>query len=89
MTNNTFLVISMSRYLYSQYFLTAHLLYVHVFLFLRPTELDALVFGHLFTIITTPLPRTDLVEIVRRYPTLIDLVKRIEVKYFNKDGKTT
>ncbi|XP_066158338.1 metaxin-2-like [Euwallacea fornicatus] len=52
-----------------------------------PTELDALVFGHLFTVLTTPLPRNDLAEIVRRYPSLIDLVKKIEMKYFNKDDK--
>ncbi|ENN81246.1 hypothetical protein YQE_02340, partial [Dendroctonus ponderosae] len=31
-----------------------------------PTELDALVFGHLFTILTTPLTRKDLAKIVRR-----------------------
>ncbi|XP_076267642.1 metaxin-2-like [Rhynchophorus ferrugineus] len=61
----------------------------HYFFGDKPTELDALVFGHLFTIITTPLPRTDLVEIVRRYPTLIDLVKRIEIEYFKKDVKVT
>ncbi|CAH1108523.1 unnamed protein product [Psylliodes chrysocephalus] len=49
-----------------------------------PTELDALVFGHLFTILTTPLPRSDLANIVRNYPSLIDLVKRIEKEYFKK-----
>ncbi|CAG9863315.1 unnamed protein product [Phyllotreta striolata] len=49
-----------------------------------PTELDALVFGHLFTILTTPLPRSDLANIVRNYPSLIDLVKRIENEYFKK-----
>ncbi|CAG9766297.1 unnamed protein product [Ceutorhynchus assimilis] len=52
-----------------------------------PTELDALVFGHLFTILTTPLPRNDLAEIVRRYPSLINLVKKIEVEYFKKDSR--
>ncbi|KAL1512515.1 hypothetical protein ABEB36_002097 [Hypothenemus hampei] len=54
----------------------------------KPTELDALVFGHLFTILTTPLPRNDLANIVRNYPSLINLVKRVETKYFNReDGK--
>lgn len=53
-----------------------------------PTELDALVFGHLFTILTTPLPRNDLAEIVRRYPSLINLVKKIELQYFKKDAKS-
>ncbi|XP_066258865.1 metaxin-2-like [Euwallacea similis] len=52
-----------------------------------PTELDALVFGHLFTILTTPLPRNDLAKIVRRYPSLINLVKKIETQYFKKDAK--
>ncbi|KAH1015156.1 metaxin-2 [Dendroctonus ponderosae] len=52
-----------------------------------PTELDALVFGHLFTILTTPLTRKDLAKIVRRYPPLIDLVKRIEIDYFKKESE--
>jgi len=56
--------------------------------FFSPTELDALVFGHLFTILTTPLPRNDLAEIVRRYPSLINLVKKIELQYFKKDAKS-
>lgn len=57
-----------------------------VFLFyFRPTELDALVFGHLFTILTTPLPNSQLANTVRTYPALIDLVKRIEIRYFKTD----
>lgn len=52
-----------------------------------PTELDALVFGHLFTILTTPLPKNDLAEIVRKYPSLINLVKKIEIDFFKKEGK--
>jgi metaxin len=32
----------------------------------QPTELDALVFGHLFTILTTPLPDGRLASIVRQ-----------------------
>merc|ERR1712154_368744 len=33
----------------------------------KPTELDALAFGHLFTILTTPLPDTRLASVVRQY----------------------
>ncbi|KAH0547439.1 metaxin-2-like isoform X1 [Cotesia glomerata] len=47
-----------------------------------PTELDALVFGHLFTIITTPLPANKLAEIVRSFPDLVDLCKRIDQSFF-------
>ncbi|KAJ8965385.1 hypothetical protein NQ317_006459 [Molorchus minor] len=53
-----------------------------------PTELDALVFGHLFTILTTPLPKSDLANIVRSYPQLINLVQRIEKEYFKKRDET-
>ncbi|XP_060536369.1 metaxin-2 [Cylas formicarius] len=52
-----------------------------------PTELDALIFGHLFTILTTPLPKNDLAEIVRRHPSLISLVQKVEIQYFKKDSK--
>ncbi|XP_050301228.1 metaxin-2 [Anthonomus grandis grandis] len=52
-----------------------------------PTELDALVFGHFFTILTTPLPRNDLAKIVRNYPSLINLVEKIERDYFKKDAR--
>ncbi|XP_057320572.1 metaxin-2-like [Microplitis mediator] len=48
-----------------------------------PTELDALVFGHLFTILTTPLPVNKLAEIVKSYPDLVDLCKRIEQSFFS------
>ncbi|XP_066593011.1 metaxin-2-like isoform X7 [Prorops nasuta] len=47
-----------------------------------PNELDALVFGHIFTILTTPLPRNDLARIVQNYPTLVELCQRIESRYF-------
>ncbi|XP_034951653.1 metaxin-2-like [Chelonus insularis] len=48
-----------------------------------PTELDALVFGHLFTIITTPIPGCKLGEIVKNFPDLVDLCKRIETSFFS------
>jgi len=50
-----------------------------------PKELDALVFGHLFTILTTPLPDNKLAEIVKGFPDLVDLCKRIEKRYFVND----
>lgn len=51
----------------------------------RPTELDALLFGHLFTILTTPLPNLELANTVRRFPTLINLVKKVEKDYFKRE----
>ncbi|XP_076309581.1 metaxin-2-like [Tachypleus tridentatus] len=50
----------------------------------RPTELDALVFGHFFSIITTPLPDNQLAATVRGYQNLIDLCKRVDEKFFQK-----
>ncbi|XP_014283474.1 metaxin-2 isoform X3 [Halyomorpha halys] len=49
----------------------------------KPCELDALVFGHIFTIITTPLPSNRFACIVRGYPNLIEHCKIIEHKFFN------
>ncbi|KOB74713.1 Metaxin-2, partial [Operophtera brumata] len=49
-----------------------------------PTELDALVFGHVFTIITTRLPCRRLAETVRRHDTLVSLAKRIDEQYFKR-----
>lgn len=53
--------------------------------FNRPTELDALVFGHLYTIITTPLLSNQVANTVREFPTLINLLQRIEKKYFKRE----
>lgn len=50
----------------------------------KPTELDALVFGHLFTILTTPLPENRLAKIVRTYANLVDLCQTIEQQYFER-----
>ncbi|XP_031837429.1 metaxin-2 isoform X2 [Nomia melanderi] len=49
----------------------------------KPNELDALVFGHVFTIITTHLPDNKLANIVRKYTVLVDLCKRIETSIFS------
>uniref|UniRef100_A0A7E4UNR5 Thioredoxin-like_fold domain-containing protein n=1 Tax=Panagrellus redivivus TaxID=6233 RepID=A0A7E4UNR5_PANRE len=46
------------------------------------SELDAVVFGHLFTILTTELPCLILVNAIKKYPTLIDFVARIEEELF-------
>lgn len=50
----------------------------------KPTELDAVVFGHLFAILTTPLPDNRLSSIVREYQNLLDLCRRIDIQYFQK-----
>jgi len=50
----------------------------------KPTELDALVFGHLFTILTTPLPDNNLKAIVQQFPNLVRLCEHIEREYFEK-----
>lgn len=50
----------------------------------KPTELDAIVFGHLFAILTTPLPDNRLCSIVRDYQNLVDLCSHIDVQYFQR-----
>ncbi|VVC86975.1 unnamed protein product [Leptidea sinapis] len=50
----------------------------------QPTELDALVFGHVFTIITTRLPCRKLADTVRRHESLVALAKRIDEQYFKR-----
>uniref|UniRef100_A0A6B2EB33 Putative mitochondrial outer membrane protein n=1 Tax=Phlebotomus kandelakii TaxID=1109342 RepID=A0A6B2EB33_9DIPT len=48
----------------------------------NPIELDAAVFGHIFSILTTPLPNSQLADTIRQYPRLVYFCKRIENKYF-------
>lgn len=48
----------------------------------RPTELDALVFGHLFTILTTRLTSTELAERIKSHSNLLSFCRRIEQTYF-------
>ena len=50
----------------------------------RPTELDALVFGHIFSILTTPLPDNRAKNIVQQFGNLIKLCENIERDYFEK-----
>lgn len=52
----------------------------------RPTELDALVFGHLFTVLTTPLPNNQFASIIRAYPNLVELCKTVERMYFDRSA---
>ncbi|XP_022817109.1 metaxin-2 isoform X2 [Spodoptera litura] len=49
-----------------------------------PTELDALVFGHVFTIITTRLPCRKLADTVRKHESLVALAKRVDEHYFKR-----
>uniref|UniRef100_A0A8C9J1S2 Metaxin 2 n=1 Tax=Piliocolobus tephrosceles TaxID=591936 RepID=A0A8C9J1S2_9PRIM len=53
----------------------------------RPTELDALVFGHLYTILTTQLTNDELSEKVKNYSNLLAFCRRIEQHYFEDRGK--
>ncbi|CAB3377549.1 Hypothetical predicted protein [Cloeon dipterum] len=56
------------------------------YFFGKPTELDALVFGHLHTIYTTKLPYTALWDTVKSYHNLIAHTDRINSLYFSKKG---
>ncbi|CAK5091576.1 unnamed protein product [Meloidogyne enterolobii] len=49
----------------------------------QPTELDALAFGHLYTILTMQMPKDDLINTLRKYPNLINFCKGIESEYFS------
>uniref|UniRef100_A0A4W3IUR3 Metaxin-2 n=1 Tax=Callorhinchus milii TaxID=7868 RepID=A0A4W3IUR3_CALMI len=50
----------------------------------QPTELDALVFGHLFTILTTQLTNDALSEKVKNYENLVKFCRRVEQNYFEE-----
>ena len=54
-------------------------------LFFRPTELDALVFGHLYTLLTTKLPDNRLAETVKRFDNLVRFCDTIDKTFFLKD----
>jgi len=55
----------------------------------KPTELDALVFGHLFAILTTPLPDARLASIVRQFKNLIDLCQQIDKEFFDGNSSSS
>ena len=46
--------------------------------------IDALVFGHLFTILTTPLPDNRLKATVQQFGNLVKLCDTVEREYFEK-----
>lgn len=48
----------------------------------RPTELDALVFGHLYVVSTTEMGDNYLAKIVTSFDNLTDFCKRIDKQYF-------
>lgn len=50
----------------------------------KPTELDALVFGHLFSIFTMTLPNNVLAVTINKYRNLTQFCKNIEEKYFKR-----
>jgi len=51
-----------------------------------PTELDALVFGHLYTLLTTVLPGGHFTSVLRDFDNLCKFCKRIEDLYFRLGG---
>ncbi|KAL3120919.1 hypothetical protein niasHT_004550 [Heterodera trifolii] len=51
----------------------------------QPTELDALAFGHLYTLLTTEMPNKAIVETLSKYPNLIAFCKTIDKEYFSQN----
>ena len=60
-----------------------------IFFFYRPTELDALVYGHLFTIMTTNLPDNRMSSIVRQYSNLVELCQRVDKEFFKSPSSSS
>ncbi|CAJ0572528.1 unnamed protein product, partial [Mesorhabditis spiculigera] len=50
----------------------------------QPTEADALLFGHLYTIMTTALPCHDLQNSLKKYNNLLDFATRVERDFFKR-----
>ncbi len=50
----------------------------------RLTDLDAMVYAHLYTIITTKLPITTFAQIVQSFANLAEFVRRIDTQYFQE-----
>lgn len=48
----------------------------------RPTELDALVYGHLSAILDTPMPDDSLAACIKEHEKLVELCTRIKKTYF-------
>lgn len=49
----------------------------------KPTELDAIVYAHLYTIITTKLPFEEFGIIIQGFKNLKNFVRRIDANYFS------
>uniref|UniRef100_A0A915PG37 Metaxin glutathione S-transferase domain-containing protein n=1 Tax=Setaria digitata TaxID=48799 RepID=A0A915PG37_9BILA len=62
-----------------------HFHYLSYFFGTTPTELDALTFGHLYTILTTELPNMELKNCLRRYSNLTEFCQRIDKLYFTPE----
>ena len=52
-------------------------------MFCRPTPLDAVVFGHLFAIVTTILPNNCLMAVIKDYDNLQDFLRRVNETHFD------
>ncbi|KAL3835913.1 hypothetical protein ACJMK2_021374 [Sinanodonta woodiana] len=48
----------------------------------KPTELDAVVFGHLYTLITTELPNKAIADVINKFQNLVDFCTRVDQIYF-------
>lgn len=63
-------------------------LYMQDFFFgKKPTELDALVFGHIYTLLTTDLPNQEFALIIKKYNNLVKFCERIDHLYFREHDK--
>lgn len=51
-----------------------------------PTELDALVFGHLFTLLTTNLPNNEFARIIEQFSNLKKFCERVDKTYFKDEN---
>lgn len=51
----------------------------------QPTQLDALLFGHMGAVLGTKLPQVHLAHTMREFPRLVDICRRIDAEYF--EGK--
>lgn len=49
----------------------------------NPCALDAVVFGHIFTILTVKLPNMGLAQSIRFFPLLLDFCQHMEYTYFS------
>ena len=86
----TFSMIGMLKFrsvLLSKNFSNRTTVFFFFFEYCRSTELDAVVFGHVFTLLTTPMPDNRLASIVRSYPNLVEACQFVEKIYFQAPPK--